>query len=48
VSLARFQNDLPSLGMSESSMSASRMWRTRSKSVLPLVRDLEVVGVSCL
>ena len=45
VSLTVFQNDLSSLGISESSMSASRIRRKRLKSVLPLARDLEVVQV---
>ena len=45
VSLAVFQNDLSSLGISESSMSASRIRRKRLKSVLPFARDLEVVRV---
>ena len=45
VSLAVFQNDLSSLGISESSMSASRIRRKRLKSASPLVRDLEVVHV---
>jgi hypothetical protein len=48
VSLAVFQNDLSSLGISESSMSASRIRRKRLKSVSPLVRDLEVVHVILL
>src|SRR5271166_781045 len=45
VSFAAFQNDLPSLGISESSMSASRIARKRLKSVLPLVRAPEVLCV---
>jgi hypothetical protein len=45
VSLAVFENDLSSLGISLSSMSASPIRRKRLKSVLPLVRDLEVVHV---
>jgi len=48
VSLTVFQNDLSSLGISESSMSASRIRRKRLKSVSPLVRDLEVVHVILL
>src|SRR5207244_16941 len=45
VSRAVFQKDLPSLGMSEKSMSASRMARNRLKSVAPFARVPEVVCV---
>src|SRR5258708_22397922 len=45
VSLAEAQNDLPSLGISEKSISESRRARRRLKSVAPLERVREVVCV---
>ena len=45
VSRPDFQKDLPSLGMSEKSMSASRMARNRLESVAPFARVPEVVWV---
>jgi hypothetical protein len=45
VSLAVAQNDLPSLGMSEKSISESLRARRRLKSVAPLERVREVVCV---
>src|ERR1700674_2982781 len=45
VSLAVFQNDLPSRGMSESSMAESRIWRRRLKSVLPGALEVVRVGL---
>ena len=44
-SLAVAQNDLPSLGISEKSISESRRARKRLKSVAPLEREREVVCV---
>jgi len=45
LQLGVLQNDLSSVGISESSMPASRIWRKPLKPALPLVRDPEVARV---